>query len=459
MKPTLSFLLGLARLAAVAHAHTIFTTLYVNDVSQGDGTCVRMSDTPSTCTSPVSSITSDDMACGANGQKAVAFTCPAPAGGKLTFQWRLWADAEQPGVLDKSHKGPCAIYAKQLDSSSSSSSDAGSAAGPGWFKLWDEGYDEAAGLWCTEKLIADDGLLSFRIPAALPPGNWLFRPELLALQNANQGDPQFYVGCAQVFVEGAKAEEGGDETTAAAVMPSSKSVSIPGHVSADDPGLNFNIYSNKPAFPYPIPGPPVFVPSSSSSSSSPAKKTIIKQTEGQVPDDYLIKNANWVGVEVDAYTTQDGCWASAEQCWDQAETCYDAAPPTGNANCRVWEARCTEINDACDAGDYVGPPHGGEKLADDEPEPVPAAEIPAAVNEGQGDGGGDGEDAEDGSSVTTAVASNSQPAPTAPAAVDDSYGEEESPVVVTVTRVVTMRAAAETGVGRRSAYRHRHQFR
>lgn len=64
MKPTLSFLLGLARLAAVAHAHTIFTTLYVNDVSQGDGTCVRMSDTPSTCTSPVSSITSDDMACG-----------------------------------------------------------------------------------------------------------------------------------------------------------------------------------------------------------------------------------------------------------------------------------------------------------------------------------------------------------------------------------------------------------
>lgn len=423
----------------------------------------------------------------------MAFTCPAPAGGKLTFQWRLWADAEQPGVLDKvsqkqnlffnilllplsqlwltkpplsqSHKGPCAIYAKQLDSSSSSSSDAGSAAGPGWFKLWDEGYDEAAGLWCTEKLIADDGLLSFRIPAALPPGNWLFRPELLALQNANQGDPQFYVGCAQVFVEGAKAEEGGDETTAAAaaaVMPPSKSVSIPGHVSADDPGLNFNIYSNKPAFPYPVPGPPVFVPSSSSSSSSAKKTIIIKQTEGQVPDDYLIKNANWVGVEVDAYTTQDGCWASAEQCWDQAETCYDAAPPTGNANCRVWEARCTEINDACDAGDYVGPPHGGEKLADDEPEPVPAAEIPAAVNEGQGGGGGDGEDAEDvegGSSKTTTAASNSQPAPAAPAAVDDSDGEEESPVVVTVTRVVTMRAAAETGVGRRSAYRHRHQFR
>lgn len=41
------------------------------------------------------------MILGANGQDAVAFTCPAPAGGKLTFQFRLWANAEEPGVLDK----------------------------------------------------------------------------------------------------------------------------------------------------------------------------------------------------------------------------------------------------------------------------------------------------------------------------------------------------------------------
>ena len=41
------------------------------------------------------------MILGAHGQDAVAFTCPAPAGGKLTFQFRLWANAEEPGVLDK----------------------------------------------------------------------------------------------------------------------------------------------------------------------------------------------------------------------------------------------------------------------------------------------------------------------------------------------------------------------
>ncbi|KAK7754111.1 hypothetical protein SLS62_003957 [Diatrype stigma] len=446
MKSTLPFLLGaLARLAAVAQAHTIFTTLYVDDVSQGDGTCVRMSKTPDSCTSPVSSITSDDMACGANGQDAVAFTCPAPAGGKLTFQYRMWADAEKPGVLDKSHKGPCAVYAKQLDSGSS---DSDSAAGPGWFKLWDEGYDEAAGLWCTEKLIAAGGLLSFRIPAALPAGSWLFRPELLALHNANAGDPQFYVGCAQVFVEGS--------ASAAAAMPSDKSVSIPGHVAADDPGLTFDIYSRQPAFPYPMPGPAVFVPPSSSPSSSSSDQksatAAIKQTQGKVPADALIKNANWAGFEVDAYTTQDGCWASADQCWDQAAACYDAAPPTGNANCRVWERRCDELNDACGAGDYEGPPNAGEKLASAEPAPAPAAEIPEAVNEGLGQDQAEDQGGSDGDVVSVkTVTPSPSPSPT-PAP------EEEGGPVVTVTRVVTVSPAAETSVERRRR-QHRRQFR
>ena len=59
------FLLGLlAGLVPAARAHTIFTTLYVDDVSQGDGTCVRMSRSPNHCTDPISSIDSEDMACG-----------------------------------------------------------------------------------------------------------------------------------------------------------------------------------------------------------------------------------------------------------------------------------------------------------------------------------------------------------------------------------------------------------
>jgi hypothetical protein len=44
--------------------HSVFTTLFVNDVDQGDGTCVRMNMNPDNCTSPVIDLASNDMACG-----------------------------------------------------------------------------------------------------------------------------------------------------------------------------------------------------------------------------------------------------------------------------------------------------------------------------------------------------------------------------------------------------------
>lgn len=45
-------------------AHTLVTTLFVNDVSQGDGTCIRMPTDPSTATFPINALDSDSMACG-----------------------------------------------------------------------------------------------------------------------------------------------------------------------------------------------------------------------------------------------------------------------------------------------------------------------------------------------------------------------------------------------------------
>lgn len=45
-------------------AHTLFTTLFVNDVSQGDGTCVRMPRNPSTATAPITDLASEEMMCG-----------------------------------------------------------------------------------------------------------------------------------------------------------------------------------------------------------------------------------------------------------------------------------------------------------------------------------------------------------------------------------------------------------
>ncbi|KAI1450368.1 glycoside hydrolase family 61 protein [Annulohypoxylon stygium] len=365
MKSSLFIGLVAPMLIATAKAHTTFTTLFVNDVSQGDGTCVRMSMDPQTCSYPVAGIDSDDMACGASGNQPVAFSCPAPAGGKLSFEWREWADAEQPGALDISHKGPCAVYAKQVQNMTTDS-----AAGPGWVKIWDEGYDDSAGKWCTEKLIHNNGLMSIDLPEYLSDGYWLIRPELLALHQADKGDPQFYTGCAQVNIQGGN--------TVAPNIPEGYSVSIPGYVKSTDPGLTFNIYS--PKFPYPMPGPKVYQPTASTSkavlhsASSPNSSAV----KGAIPSDYLIKNANWVGVEVPDYLTEAGCWKSSEACFSQAKECYDSAPPTGSANCHVWEDKCDGISAACNAGNFNGPPNKGQKLQSKGP--AAPAGIPAAAN-------------------------------------------------------------------------------
>src|SRR6266487_4114235 len=95
-------------------AHTVFTTLFVNDVNQGDGACIRMPKTPDNCTDPINDLASNDMACGFDGTVGVDRVCPVTQASKLTFLFREYADGSEPGAIDISHKGPCAVYMKAV---------------------------------------------------------------------------------------------------------------------------------------------------------------------------------------------------------------------------------------------------------------------------------------------------------------------------------------------------------
>ncbi|AEO67396.1 glycoside hydrolase family 61 protein [Thermothielavioides terrestris NRRL 8126] len=360
MMPSLvRFSMGLATaFASLSTAHTVFTTLFINGVDQGDGTCIRMAKKGSVCTHPIAGgLDSPDMACGRDGQQAVAFTCPAPAGSKLSFEFRMWADASQPGSIDPSHLGSTAIYLKQVSNISSDS-----AAGPGWFKIYAEGYDTAAKKWATEKLIDNGGLLSIELPPTLPAGYYLARSEIVTIQNVTNDhvDPQFYVGCAQLFVQG-------PPTTP--TVPPDRLVSIPGHVHASDPGLTFNIWRDDPSkTAYTVVGPAPFSPTAAPTPTSTntngqqqqQQQQAIKQTDGVIPADCQLKNANWCGAEVPAYADEAGCWASSADCFAQLDACYTSAPPTGSRGCRLWEDWCTGIQQGCRAGRWRGPPpfHG-----------------------------------------------------------------------------------------------------
>ncbi|CRK25995.1 hypothetical protein BN1723_003342 [Verticillium longisporum] len=367
MKAAVMLALGVSA-APLATAHTLLSKLYIDEVSQGDGTCLRMPEDGSKTTSPVDGLESDDMACGANGDTPAAFVCPAPAGATLTFEFRTWPDASNPGVIDPSHVGPCSIYVKKVDDPLNDP-----ASGAGWVKLWHEGYNEDTGKWCVDNLIANNGLLSFELPSGLAKGNYLVRSEILALHQAHsKGDPQYYVSCAQVHVE---------EGPRTFDVPDKYKVSIPGHVDGSEKGNTFDVW--EPKWPYLIPGPEPYSPQADSSSSSTVSTFKESAFEGAIPGDCKLKNANWCGKALKPYDTDLGCWAAVEACFAQGDKCFNPTPPTGVKNCDLWnEKLCKAIQSRCEDGDFEGPP---EVELEEVTNPAPGY-IPKAVNSGAADG-------------------------------------------------------------------------
>ncbi|KAH7069017.1 glycosyl hydrolase family 61-domain-containing protein [Paraphoma chrysanthemicola] len=332
----------LAALASVpaALAHTVFTDFYVDGVPQGDGVAIRMNPNSETAGSPIGSLDSEDMACNVGGTKGVSRVQPVKDGALLTFEIRSWANDPTKERLDRGHYGPCAVYLKKVASAIDDK-----ATGDGWFKIFDHGYDASSKRWCTDEIIDNNGLLSVNLPKGLEGGSYLARPEILALHAANSGDPQFYTGCAQIFLE-----------SSGNLGPAS-TVSIPGYVKYGQPSTSFDIY-NSDISDYPVPGPEV-AKLVAKSDAGVASQT---QTEGLKPEGCLVENGNWCGKEVSSYSDEKGCWASAEECWDQSETCWDSTLPTGGAGCDLWQTKCKEIQNACNSKNFNGPPNKGKVL-------------------------------------------------------------------------------------------------
>jgi hypothetical protein len=171
------------------------------------------------------------------------------------------------------------------------------AAGDGWFKIWDEGYDETTDQWCTLKLINNGGFLSVDIPQGLVGGYYLVRPELLALHEVeDDNNPQYYVGCAQIFLQ----------STGSQVSVST--VAIPGAVHLGDPANGYNIYTEPLVLPYPLPGPPVTTFKSGGTGGQ------MQQTEGLLPPGCICESgSNFFGFEVPDYNDEASCYnVSAE---------------------------------------------------------------------------------------------------------------------------------------------------
>lgn len=255
----------------------------------------------------------------------------------------------------------------------------------------------------------------------------------MALQN--YPDPQFFVNCAQLRIVG----------TTTAPIPSGKTVSIPGHVAADDKGLTYNIYESDPlASAYPIPGPKPYFPTTDSPLLDPSSSSESQRTEGLVPKSCILKNGNWCAAEIPDFSDENECWQSSDNCWKQVEACYNAAPPSGNKGCKIWsEKKCEVTQRRCAEGDWNGPKEKGVVVAgwDEVSEPIPGGRgLPGVdVGEGRVEEKGEGGKGAEGSSTKTVAA---------------GVGEESSSTISTVVTsatgatVLTVTTSATEGKGK-----------
>ncbi|KAG8965117.1 hypothetical protein FRC00_010453, partial [Tulasnella sp. 408] len=184
----------LAVAATSVHAHTIFQRLWVNGVDQGFVKGIRYP----TYNGPVTDVTSNDIIC--NGGVNPLHT-PLPtdiiniaAGSSVSAEWHHGlnvnggldpSDSSDP--IDPSHKGPIMAYLAKVDSALTTT-----VTGLKWFKIFEDGL-HSDGTWAVDTMISNKGLVHFKIPACIAPGNYLLRVELVALHGASSyPGAQFY---------------------------------------------------------------------------------------------------------------------------------------------------------------------------------------------------------------------------------------------------------------------------
>ncbi|KAH8653059.1 glycoside hydrolase family 61 protein [Tricladium varicosporioides] len=222
---------ALLLVAAVAQAapHYTFPSL----IGSTDWQYVRQW-TGYTSNGPVQDVSSAAIRCNVNGDKNFAKGTMTVAAGATT------GFASNQGIF---HLGPALVYMAKVPAGKTAANWDGS--GSVWFKIMQEKPTVGSGGLNWPSYNANK--VSFKIPAATPPGEYLIRIEHIAMHQAKAaGGAQFYISCAQVTVTGSGSGTPGPL------------VAFPGAYTKTDPGIMFDIYANPVPKNYEPPGPAVW---------------------------------------------------------------------------------------------------------------------------------------------------------------------------------------------------------
>ncbi|KAI8302861.1 putative endo-beta-1,4-glucanase D [Colletotrichum sp. SAR11_59] len=226
MKFSLTTVVAVAALMAdSASAHYFFEKMVVNGVASAD---YMRSSTQGYQPQSNSIMTSNTFRCN-TGAKAAAKTATVAAGSEVGFQMNFGAKIQHPGPLQ--------IWM------SKASGDLSSYDGSGdWFKVYESGPTKFPLTGAAEEWgVYNKNIITFTVPKDLAAGDYLVRPEHLALHKPS--GTEFYFNCGQMKVTGSGTK-----------VPTA-TVKFPGVYDSNTAGLSpnerFSLYQNAKSYPMP----------------------------------------------------------------------------------------------------------------------------------------------------------------------------------------------------------------
>lgn len=256
-------LLTLATLAPLAAAHGHVSGAFIDNVyvpgpepaSDSSGFAIReINDID-----PVKGASNPDLNCGHSAKLATEVADASP-GSVLRFAW-----VNGDGGPWVHNTGPVMTYMASCGTGGCASFNSSHAE---FFKINELGKKADGSTWFMSDLnVGLNATTNATIPTNLPPGEYLVRHELIALQlGMSLGGAEFYPACLQIRLSNST-------TTASTSLPSgNETVTFPGGYSDTDAGiLDPDVYN--PGSNYTFPGPPLIssaITDPSTGSASPS---------------------------------------------------------------------------------------------------------------------------------------------------------------------------------------------
>jgi len=198
---------------------------------------------------PLNNVNSADITCNKVTGPAT-ISAKAKAGSTVVIDWNgssFWP-AGDAGLGPNNHHGPVMTYLAKCTGPCSQAVPQQLT----WVKFQEAGRIQAGpvpGVWGSDVLTKAGSTITMNLPKGLASGEYIMRHEILALHDAQNGDPQFYPMCTNLIVDG----------DGSAPLPEAQGIKLPGGYRADDPFLHVNLFDGSlEKQNYVAPGPPVY---------------------------------------------------------------------------------------------------------------------------------------------------------------------------------------------------------